>query len=119
MGAGGQVGQPRRLTWQNPAERVVRSERSGMRLGSTGQESDLARSEKTDTLARDAQASIYIQKTILEAILTARKAGNKAGQIELLRLKGQGKLTAMGMARQGEINTKTGCRRKNVGTVRQ
>lgn len=53
MGAGGQVGQSWRLTWQNPAERVVRSDRSGMRLGSTSQESDLAWSKKTDALARD------------------------------------------------------------------
>ncbi len=90
-----------------------------VQLGSTGQEGDLAWSEKTDTLTCDAQASIYIQKTILKAVLTTRKAGNKAGQIELMRLERQCKLTAMGMAGQGEINTETGRRGEDVGTVRQ
>ena len=119
MGAGGQVGQSRRLTWQNPAKWVVRSKRSGLWLGSTGQEGDFTWSKKTDTLARDAQAPIHIQGTISERIPAAWKAGNKSGQIELMRLKRQGKLTAMSMARQREINIKTGCRRKNVRTVRQ
>ena len=86
-------------------------------LGSTGQEGDLTWGKKTDALTRDAQASIHIQETIPERILATWKAGNKAGQIELVRLERQGKLTAMGMAGQGEINTEIGGRGKNIRAV--
>ena len=90
-----------------------------MGSGPTGQEGNLSRSKKPDALTGDAQAAIHIQETLPERILSAWKAGNKAGQIELLGPERQGKLTAVGMTGQGEANTEAGCRGKNVGTVRQ
>ncbi len=87
--------------------------------GSAGQEGDLPRSKKTDTLTGDAQASIHIQETIPERILPTWKASNEAGQIELMWLERQCELTAMGMAGQGEINTEIGGHGKNVGAMRQ
>ena len=97
---------------------VGQSWRFGMGSGPTGQKGNLSRSKKPDALTGDAQASIHIQETLSERILAARETSNKAGQIELLGLERQGKLTAMSMAGQGEINTEAGRRGKNIGTVR-